>query len=116
MKEETGGEEKFGEFIKGLMARQDVRDHYKCESRTPEAVAMAVIAAQLSQLQFDHLCKHSAFIDESYNSRKLLSVGMKDVADSLPEIFFMQNSFPGCCFDPLTYLTQQLEEDGSLLS
>ena len=115
MKEETGGEEKFGEFIADLMAHKDVREHYKGESRTPEEVAMVVIAAQLSQNQFDHLCKHSAFIDETYSSRKLLSVGMKAVADSLPEIFFMQNPFPGCCFDPLSYLTQQLEEDGSLL-
>ena len=94
MKEETGGEEKFGEFIADLMAHEDVREHYKGESRTPEEVAMVVIAAQLSQLQFDHLCKHSAFIDETYSSRKLLSVGMKAVADSLPEIFFMQNPFP----------------------
>ena len=39
LKEETGGDEKFGEFIKDLMAHEHVRNHYQGESRTPEEVA-----------------------------------------------------------------------------
>ena len=114
---ETGGGHDFDDFVAELVAHPRIKDKLtplQKKEMTPEEVAMLCIAAQLTQVQFDHLCKHSAFVDDRYNSSKLLSQGMKEVGESLPERFFMQNPFPGCCYDPLDYLMAQVEQDTNL--
>ena len=102
LKAQTGDDAGFKELIGGLLAHKEVKPHLpEGSSFTPEQVALIVIGAELTHKQFDHLCKVNAFSDSNYNSRKLITKGMREVENSLPETFFMARPFPGVCFQPV---------------
>ena len=112
LKAQTGDDTGFKELIGGLLAHKEVKPHLpEGSSFTPEQVALIVIGAELTHKQFDHLCKVNAFSDSNYNSRKLITKGMREVENSLPETFFMARPFPGVCFQPVEYMRACLASD-----
>ena len=112
LKDQTGDE--FEDFIAQL------REHPAADvqglgeygnHKTPEEVALLVIGAHMTHSQFDHLCKQGGFRDPKYRSSFFLTEGFKAVEKSLPKIRIMKRSFPGCCFLPMEYLMEQVEQD-----
>ena len=110
LKDQTG--EGFGDFMTQLRAHPDVQGMGElANNKTPEEVALLVIGAHMTHSQFDRLCKQGGFRDPKYRSRYFLTEGFRAVEKSLPRIKIMKRPFPGCCFTPIDYLIDQLEND-----
>lgn len=100
--------------MRRIMERPDTKEHV-VHCKTPEEMALLAIGANLSQEQFDHMCKKEVFGDDAYASRWLRRAGFAAVKASLPVIMFLAEPFPGCCFNPADLVPRVLEVDGGRL-
>ena len=77
---------------------------------TAEECVELVIDTDLTQDQFDRLCRRGVFKDETLHSHRRLSEGFEAYDAKLPTVYYLCEDKPGCAYDPVAYVAQWLDK------
>ena len=117
IRDRTGND--YEAFMRTLMTRPEVTGLVSIgRTVTPEQAAMLVVGGNLTNAQWEHLCKSRCLADASLKSMRVVNEGLQELEKLLPPLGYLVpdagnpavSKFCGCAYDPEKYIGMILQE------